>query len=132
MQYHLNCRNTWYGAQTILRVHRMGYCMFIEYFALWTWAQHALNAFKLNWSFVSLWLSTWFAIPPWKTISKQNLQYPYIGGVKYFNCHLIYFVWMHKSKLQYLHFILSSLVSTVGVYCSGNHVGKYKHVGGVW
>ncbi len=53
---------------------------------------NALNVSKLNWSFVLLLLSNWFAIPPWKTLFEQNLQYPYIRGVKYFNRPLIYFV----------------------------------------
>jgi hypothetical protein len=48
MKYPLNCQKIWYRAQTILGAPRMGYCMFIEYFALWTWVQHTLNACKLN------------------------------------------------------------------------------------
>jgi len=113
-QYPLNCQNIWYGTQTISKVHRMGYCTFIEYFVLWTWVQQALNVSKLNLSSISFWLSTWFAIPPWKTRFEQNLQYLYIVSVKYFNCPLIYFVWMNKSKLmQYLHFILSLSLSTI-------------------
>ncbi len=69
-QYLSKFQKIWYGAQTISRILRMGYYMFIEYFALWTWIQHALNAFKLNWCFILLWISIWFPIPPsWKTLS---------------------------------------------------------------
>jgi hypothetical protein len=115
-QYLSKFQKIWYGAQTILGLPRMGYSMFIEYFVLWTWVQHTLNASKLNWSsFVLFWLSTWFAIPPWKTLFKKNLQYLYIGCVKYFNCPLIYlFEWTRPSSMQYLHFILSSSLSTIG------------------
>jgi hypothetical protein len=120
MQYPSNCRKIWYGAQTISRIPRMGYCMFIEYFALWTWMQHELNVSKLNWSSVSFWLSTWFAIPRWKTLFEQNLQYPYIRGVKYFNHPHIYFVWMNKGKLHaipsfYLFFIIVDHWGSIGV-----------------
>jgi hypothetical protein len=96
---------------------RARYCTFIEYFVLWTWIQHALNAFKLNWSSILLWLFTWFAIPPsWKTLFEQNLQYLYIGGAKYFNWPLIYlFEWTRPSSMWNLHFILSSSLSTIGV-----------------
>jgi hypothetical protein len=100
MQYPSDCQRIWYGAQTILGVLKMGYCTFIEYFALWTWIQHALNVSNLNWNSISIWLSTWFTIPPWKTLFEQNLQYPYMGSVKYFNRPLIYFVWMSKNKLH--------------------------------
>jgi hypothetical protein len=34
VQYPLNCRKIWYGAQTISGVPKMGYYTFIEYFAL--------------------------------------------------------------------------------------------------
>jgi drug/metabolite transporter superfamily protein YnfA len=115
IQYPSNCRKIWYGAQTISRVPITGYCTFIEYFVLWTWIQHALNAYKLNWSFVSLWLSTWFAILPWKTLSKHNLQYPYIGVLNILIIPLFnLFEWTRASSTQYLHFILSSLLSIVG------------------
>jgi hypothetical protein len=68
-QYFSKFQKIWCGAQTISRLPMMGYCTFIEYFVLWIWVQHTLNASKLNWlSFVLLWLSTWFVIPPWKTL----------------------------------------------------------------
>jgi hypothetical protein len=110
----------WYGAQTILRLPKMGYCMFIEYFVLWTWVQRTLNVSKLNWSSILLWLSTWFTIPRWKTRSKQNLQYPYIGCVKYFNCPLIYlFEWRRPSSMQipsfYSFFIIVNCRGSIGV-----------------
>jgi len=78
-QYLSKFQKIWYGIEIIFGIFGKWYYTFIEYFALWTWIQHALSAFKLNWSFVLLWLSTWFAIAPsWKTVSMQNLQYPYI------------------------------------------------------
>ncbi len=98
------------------RIPRVGYCTFIEYFVLWTRIQHALNVPKLNWSSILLLLFTWFAIPSlWKTFFEQNLQYPYIGGVKYFNRPLIYlFEWTRPSSMWNLHFILSSSLLTIG------------------
>jgi hypothetical protein len=90
--------------------------MFIEYFVLWTWIQHALNVSKLTWSSIVLWLSTWFTIPSsWKTIFERNLQYPYTKSVKYFNHVGIYlFEWTRPSSMQYLHFIFSSSMSILG------------------
>jgi len=79
-QYLSKFQKIWFETQIIFGIFRKWYYTFIEYFALWTWIQHALNASKLNWNFVLLWLSTWFVIPPlWKIVSKQNLQYLYIG-----------------------------------------------------
>jgi hypothetical protein len=132
MQYLFKFQKIWHEAQIILRIPRVGYCMFFEHFVLWTWIQHALNVFKLNWSFVLLWLSTWFTIPPWKTFFKPNLQYPYIKGVKYFNIYLFVNEWKRPSSMQYLHFIFPHHCQPLGVYWIGNHVGRCNHVGGVW
>jgi len=100
-QYFSKFQTIWHGAQTISRVLKEGYCMFIEYFVLWTWIQHALNVSKLTWSSIVLWLSTWFTIPSsWKTLFEQNLQYPYRRGVKYFNRVIIYlFEWTRPSSM---------------------------------
>jgi hypothetical protein len=136
MWYPSNCQKIWYGTQIVLRVRRMGYCTFIEYFALWTWVQHALNVSKLNWSFVSLRLSIWFAIPSWKTLFEQNLQYLYIGGVKYFNPPLILFCLNEQEEQAPCNtfiFFFPHCCQFLGVYYSGNHVGRCSsHVGGVW
>ncbi len=114
-QYFSKFQKIWYGAQIISRLLKMGYYMFIEYFVLRTWVQHTLNVSKLNWSSILLRLSTWFVIPPWKTLFKQNLQYLYIRCVKYFNCPFIYLLeWTIASSMQHLHFIFSSSLSTVG------------------
>jgi hypothetical protein len=94
IQYPSNCWKIWYGAQTISRIPRMGYCMFIKYFALWTWIQHALNMFKLNWSSVSLWLSTWLGIntlSPWKIVVKNIIFLQLIFLVMYGHHILDYF-----------------------------------------
>jgi hypothetical protein len=39
-QYLSKFQKIWYGAQTISRLPRMAYYMFIEYFVLWTWVKH--------------------------------------------------------------------------------------------
>jgi hypothetical protein len=68
-QYLSKFQKIWYATQINYRILEKGYCTFIEYFALWTWVQHELNASKLNWSFVLFSLSTWFATPPpWKIL----------------------------------------------------------------
>jgi hypothetical protein len=115
-QYFSKFQTIWNGAQTISRVPKEGYYMFIEYFVLWTWIQHAVNVSELTWNSIVLWLSTWFAIPSsWKTLCEQNLQYPYIRGVKYFNCVVIYlFEWTRPSSMQYLHLMFSSSMSILG------------------
>jgi hypothetical protein len=120
MQYPSNCWKIWYGAQTISGVLRMGYCTFIEYFTLWTWVQHALNVSKLNYSFISLWLSTWFAIRIYRVLNILIVPlFICLNEQEQVPCNTFILFFPHRCRL-------------LGVYCSGNYVSRCSHVGGVW